>query len=84
MIHTIYVEEEALEYDIAQDILKRFPKARVIPIERYSKVFNPKSQSFRLQKTEPSLLLAVKKMVLYYQPQPITGSVVKRTIIFHI
>lgn len=61
MIHTIYAEEEALEYEKAKDILKRFPKARVIPIKHFGEVFNPKSQSFRLQKTEPALILAVKK-----------------------
>lgn len=60
MINTIYAEEEALEYDRAKEILKRFPKARVIPIKRYGEVFNPKAQSFRLQKTDPALILAVK------------------------
>lgn len=60
MIKTIYIEEEIAEHHRVNAILNRFPKADVIPCDRYSHVFNNSSQNFRIQKTQPSLILARK------------------------
>jgi spore photoproduct lyase len=60
MIDTIYIEEAIAQHPRVLDILARFPKARRISCERYTQVFNPKAQNFRLQKQQPSLILAEK------------------------
>ncbi|HXV62479.1 MAG TPA: DNA photolyase, partial [Vicinamibacteria bacterium] len=44
-----------------RSILTRYPRATVVPVERYSEVFNRTRQSFRLQKRRPSLILARKQ-----------------------
>jgi len=60
VIDTLYVESALVDHPRSRLILQRFPKARVIECERYSEVFNPKSQNFRLQKQRPALILAQK------------------------
>ncbi len=60
MIGTVYIEEEVLAQPRTQRILSRLPAATQIPIQRYGEVFNVRSQSFRLQKVSPSLILAAK------------------------
>lgn len=60
MIETIYIEESVQQHPRVKDILARFPTARNIICERYSEVFNPKAQNFRLQKQKPALILAEK------------------------
>ena len=60
MIDTLYIEENLLNHPRALDIAARFPHARRIPCGRYSEVFNPKAQNFRLQKQRPALILAEK------------------------
>jgi spore photoproduct lyase len=60
MIETIYVEENIEHHHRTKAILARFPDALKIRCGRYSEVFNPKAQNFRLQKLKPSLILAEK------------------------
>jgi spore photoproduct lyase len=60
MIETIYIEENVQRHSRVLDIRTRFPAARTIICERYSEVFNPKAQNFRLQKQKPALILAEK------------------------
>lgn len=60
MIDTIYIEDAIAQHPRVLDILARFPKARHISCERYTQVFNPKAQNFRLQKQNPALILAEK------------------------
>ena len=60
MIDTIYIEEEIRNHPRTQAICVRFPKARLIPCERYGEVFNRNAQNFRLQKNRPALILAKK------------------------
>ena len=60
MIHTIYVEHEVADHSRTREILKRFPNAQRVDCDRYTEVFNPKNQNFRLQKQRPSLILARK------------------------
>lgn len=59
-MQTIYVENDIREHTSTTQILGQFPKSRVIAIDRYSEVFNPKSQNFRIQKQNPALILARK------------------------
>ena len=60
MIETIYIEENILQHPRVIEIVTRFPQARKITCGRYSEVFNPKAQNFRLQKQKPALILAEK------------------------
>lgn len=60
MIDTIYIENSILAHPRARTICERFPAARKIPCSRYSEVFNPKAQNFRVQKIRPALILAEK------------------------
>ncbi len=60
MPETLYIEEAVARHPRVARILERFPRARRIPCERYTEVFNPKSQNFRLQKRHPALILAHK------------------------
>ena len=61
MIDTIYYEEEIIGHPRVMALLDRFPNATPIPCENYKEVFNPSGQNFRLQKKNPSLILAQKK-----------------------
>ena len=69
MIDTIYVEEEILEKSRTRNIMKRFPKAHLVIIDRYQEIFNRRSQNFRLQKKNPALILA-KKYDNFILPAP--------------
>lgn len=60
MIETLYVEQAVLDHPRSNVIRTRFPQARVVECQRYSEIFNPKTQNFRLQKLRPSLILAEK------------------------
>ncbi len=60
MIRFLYVEEEVRDHPRVIEIRQRLPQAVVIEVERYQQVFNRRSQSFRLQKQQPALVLARK------------------------
>ncbi len=60
MIETLYIEEAVLDHPRTARVLSRFPRARTVKIERYSEVFNRRTQNFRLQKRKPALILAAK------------------------
>jgi len=57
---TIYIEKEIQGASRTQEILARFPKARVVEIDRHTDVFNAPAQNFRVQKQNPALVLAKK------------------------
>ena len=61
MVDTIYIEDEVLGFSRTEQILSRYPNATKIQIDRYSEIFNPSSQNFRIQKHNPALILASKK-----------------------
>ena len=75
MIDTIYIEDEIYEHARTARICDRYPAAARVRIERYGSVFNPKSQNFRLQKRNPSLILAKKnnELVLPVPDEYTTG-----------
>ncbi len=54
----IYVEKQAADHPLTKEILGRFRKSVVIPIDHYKDVFNRAHQDFELQKTAPALILA--------------------------
>ncbi len=60
MVTTVYIENEVASHPRTATIMNRFPKAEKILCDRYTEVFNPKSQNFRLQKQNPALILAKK------------------------
>jgi len=57
---TIYIERDILTLPRTQAIIDRYPMARQILIDRYSDVFNAPGQNFRVQKSNPALILANK------------------------
>ena len=54
----IYVEQDAREYPLTKEVLRRFPDARIIHIKHYKDVFNRKKQDYRVQSSSRSLILA--------------------------
>jgi spore photoproduct lyase len=60
MITIIYVEDDIRDHPQTLKILSRFNNVTVIPCQRYTEIFNRKSQNFRLQKQQPALILAKK------------------------
>jgi spore photoproduct lyase len=60
LIDTIYFEEDVGEHPRTLSILDRFKSARAIPIKRFGEIFNRRGQNFRIQKSNPSLILAGK------------------------
>ena len=60
MVNTIYIEEKIRTFDRTKKILSKFKNSRHIFIKQYSEIFNIKNQNFRIQKSNPSLILAFK------------------------
>lgn len=60
MFSAIYIEREVKDLPRVQSLLARFSSLPHIDCERYGEVFNRNTQSFRLQKKFPSLILAKK------------------------
>lgn len=61
MVDSIYIEKAVAEHARTEAILARYPKAERISIDRYGEVFNSHNQNFRIQKQNPSLILAAKQ-----------------------
>lgn len=57
----IYVEEALLQSPDVERILRKFPKAKVIPIRHYKDVFNRKKQGRLAQSQSRKLILAKKE-----------------------
>ncbi len=60
MYSTIYVEQDVRRTKLTSSVLEQFPLADVILCDRYTEIFNRKSQNFRLQKKQATLILARK------------------------
>ena len=61
MVKIIYIERDLLKSSITKSIINKLGKVEMIVCEKYTDVFNKKSQNFRIQKKQPSLILAKKK-----------------------
>ena len=57
---TLYIEKNVRDHPRTAGIIKRYPRARIVNIERYSDVFNAPAQNFRHQKQQPALIIAHK------------------------
>lgn len=66
----IYLEQGVKNSPIAQKIVERV-KGRVIEIDHYKEIFNPRYNDFRLQKRHRALILAEKKGSFLYQGSPL-------------
>ena len=60
-IKNLYIEEEILNNKRALKIEKKLKYENKIICKSYKEIFNPKNQNFRIQKNEPSIILATKK-----------------------
>ncbi len=60
MIETIYIERGIIEHTRTQEVCARFPRAQRIVCDRYGEIFNLRRQNFRLQKSNPALIIATK------------------------
>ena len=61
MARIVYVERAIRDHPRTKAVLSRLRGATIVPCERYGEVFNPRRQSFRLQKGRPALILASKE-----------------------
>lgn len=61
MVDTVYVESSVTKHEITRRVLSKYPKAEIVEISHYGEVFNSNGQNFRLQKINPSLILARKE-----------------------
>ena len=57
----IYVEDKIRKHKNALAILERIKFNKIIYCKNYKEVFNPRNQNFRVQKKNPSLILAKKE-----------------------
>jgi len=75
MVDTLYIEKAVIKEARTQAVIARYPNANQILIDRYGEVFNSHNQNFRLQKNNPSLILAAKhnKKVISTPEQYETG-----------
>ena len=60
MVDIVYVEKDIAQHPISLNILQRYKRATVVTIDKYSEVFNPANQNFRVQKRNPAMILARK------------------------
>ena len=60
MAALIYIEEDVRDHPRTQAICARNPQATIVECSRYGEVFNRRAQNFRLQKSNPSVILARK------------------------
>lgn len=70
-ILNIYVEKQALDYQLTKNILSQNSNANVIKIDHYKDVFSRPKQNVLLQKESQSLILAVKKDEILYEGAPV-------------
>lgn len=70
----IYVEEELLGGEEAEAILRKFPKAKCIPIRHYKDLFNRRKQNRALQEKSRKLILAKKEGQRIYPGAPVCQS----------
>ena len=69
MVSVVYIEEGIRHHPRVKRICARLGQAEKVWCDQYTEVFNPKAQSFRLQKRNPALILA-KKNAGFVLPAP--------------
>lgn len=78
----VYVEEGISCHPRTLQVLEKLKPSTVLPISRYSEIFNRKNQHFRLQKQQVSFILAEKKGHLLYKTPPHYGIGAKENYYF--
>ena len=61
MIQNVYLEKEIIDHPRTEYILSKLKKPNILEINKFSEIFNLNNQSFRIQKKNPSLILARKR-----------------------
>tara|TARA_B100001057_G_scaffold496134_1_gene596818 strand:+ start:1288 stop:2283 length:996 start_codon:yes stop_codon:yes gene_type:complete len=82
LINTIYIEKDVKNHHRTQKILEKFPKLHKIYISHYGEIFNKKKQNFRLQKENPSLVIA-KKHNQFVLRTPQNSGIIKNNLNFY-
>lgn len=67
----IYIEKEALNYSLTNEITSKLNKSKIVYIDNYNEIFSRKNQNPFLQKLSPSLILAVNKGDFIYKGSPL-------------
>lgn len=67
----IYIEESLLNHPKTNEIIAKFPDARIIHINHYKDVFCRSRQNFYMQKQSPKLILANNRNNLIYEGAPV-------------
>lgn len=70
----IYVEKTVRNHARTQEILAKFPSAKVVEIGHYKDVFCRSRQDYRLQHCTQKLILAAKQGALLYEGAPVCQS----------
>ena len=70
----IYIEEALLGGEEAEAILRKFPKAKCIPIRHYKDLFNRRKQNRALQEKSRKIILAKKEGQRSYPGAPVCQS----------
>ena len=65
--NNVYIEEEIINSLNVINILNKISYNNIITCEKYSEIFNPKNQNFRIQKKNPDIILAKKKNKIIHQ-----------------
>ncbi len=63
----IYIESDIKDHLRTKLICSSFNKPEVVIIDRFSEIFNKRNQSFKIQKTNPALILAKKYKNLFHK-----------------
>lgn len=60
MVSCLYIEHAVRDHPRTLRLLKHYPEIPIIDITHQGEVFNPRAQNFRLQKSNPALIIAAK------------------------
>ena len=65
--NNVYIEREILKSFYTKNILDKINYGKIILCDKYTEVFNPKNQNFRIQKMNPNIILAKKRNKLIFK-----------------
>ena len=74
MVAQVYIEEAVREHPRTLKLLEHYSAQPRLIIDSYQQAFNPKGQNFRLQKQNPSLIIAEKHGVRIHPAPPDYGT----------
>jgi spore photoproduct lyase len=60
LVSCVYVESEVRKHPRTLQMIKRLKNTPIVEVDHYGEVFNPRAQNFRLQKSNPALIIARK------------------------